>query len=588
MSFERDLKLEWRPGSNGSVVMTTRLGAEVIHVDQLELCDAAARQRYAAAVCDGRKGIDQAAVSDELLRMAAERTSTSNRPSDGQRSRRAVTAARYAPFPVSVLPEPLRSLVIAAAQAMCCDLAYVALPALAVAAAAIGTSRRIRLKRGWTEPAAVWTVIVGESGAMKTPPYKLAVDPLRQLQGQLLREHEEKLELYERQKMLYEKELAEWKRDKKSHRDPPVRPEEPRAVRVVISDTTVEAIAPILLANPRGLLLARDELAGWIGSFDRYSGGRGSDAAQWLSMHNGESIIVDRKTGTPRTIYVPQALVSVTGSIQPEILRRALGSEHRESGLAARLLFAYPPRRPKQWSEAEIDPELQMHYASLLEQLHGLQPSIRADGSQEPVILDLTPEAKRLWIEFYNQHAAETAGRCGDLAAAWSKLEGYAARLALVVQMARQAAGDPTADPLLVDARSIEAGVALSRWFGGEAEHVYGAMVESDEDRDRRQLVEKIVALGGRVTAHELRHRGFGGDTGAAEAALCDLVQRGHGRWDDHPPGPNGGRPTRVFIVDGAENTKTETLLNPAKSDGFGFGAVGEVAKTESDEWGEI
>lgn len=187
MSFERDLKLEWWPGSNGSVVMTTRLGAEVIHVDQLELCDAAARQRYAAAVCAGRRGIDQAAVSAELLRLAADRPSTTSRPPDSRRSRRAVTAARYAPFPVPVLPEPLQSLVVAAAQAMCCDLAYVALPALAVVAAAIGTSRRIRLKRSWMEPAAVWTVIVGESGAMKTPPYKLAVDALRQFQGQLLR-----------------------------------------------------------------------------------------------------------------------------------------------------------------------------------------------------------------------------------------------------------------------------------------------------------------------------------------------------------------------------------------------------------------
>ena len=55
----------------------------------------------------------------------------------------------------------------------------------------------------------------------------------------------------------------------------------------------MEAIAPLLQANPRGLLLSRDELAGWIGSFDRYTGGKGSaDAAHWLSMHNGEEIVV--------------------------------------------------------------------------------------------------------------------------------------------------------------------------------------------------------------------------------------------------------------------------------------------------------
>jgi hypothetical protein len=96
-----------------------------------------------------------------------------------------------------------------------------------------------------------------------------------------------------------------------------------QAERFVVS----EALAPILQANPRGLLLARDELAGWIGSFDRYAnkGKASADSANWLSMFNAENITVDRKTGFPRTIHVPRAAVCVVGGIQPAILRRALG-----------------------------------------------------------------------------------------------------------------------------------------------------------------------------------------------------------------------------------------------------------------------
>ncbi len=63
--------------------------------------------------------------------------------------------------------------------------------------------------------------------------------------------------------------------NQKTADDPPEKPETPQAERCVVSDTTVEALAPLLLANPRGLLLARDKLAGWIGSFDRYAGGKG-------------------------------------------------------------------------------------------------------------------------------------------------------------------------------------------------------------------------------------------------------------------------------------------------------------------------
>lgn len=119
--------------------------------------------------------------------------------------------------------------------------------------------------------------------------------------------------------------MTAWKRDQNSTDDPPAKPDPPQAEHFVVSDTTVEALAPILQANPRGLLLARDELAGWIGSFDRYAGkgGAGADSANWLSMFNAESIIVDRKTGVPRTIHVSQAAVCVTGGIQPGILQRA-------------------------------------------------------------------------------------------------------------------------------------------------------------------------------------------------------------------------------------------------------------------------
>src|SRR4029079_6607259 len=112
----------------------------------------------------------------------------------------------------------------------------------------------------------------------------------------------------------YDKEFTLWKRDKSSTADPPEEPKEPKPERNAVSDTTVEALAPLLLANPRGLLLKRDELAGWFGSFDRYAGGKGgTDSANWLSMFNAQSLTVDRKTGIPRTIYVPQAAVSVCG-----------------------------------------------------------------------------------------------------------------------------------------------------------------------------------------------------------------------------------------------------------------------------------
>ena len=70
-------------------------------------------------------------------------------------------------------------------------------------------------------------------------------------------------------------------------------------------------------------------------------------------------------------------------------------------------------------------------------------------------------------MRFYNEHAREQVELSGDLAAAWSKLEGYAARFALLVHLVRAESGDTTlADASTVDEPSITAGVILSRWFG--------------------------------------------------------------------------------------------------------------------------
>ena len=90
---------------------------------------------------------------------------------------RAPAIEPFRPFPVDALPEPLRGFVNVSAEAIGCDPSYVAVPALVVTAAAIGNSYRVVLKRGWSEPAVLWAAIVGESGTLKSPAFKLAPPP---------------------------------------------------------------------------------------------------------------------------------------------------------------------------------------------------------------------------------------------------------------------------------------------------------------------------------------------------------------------------------------------------------------------------
>ena len=83
---------------------------------------------------------------------------------------------RYEPFPLAALPPVLREYADAAASAIGCDPALVALPALAVVAGCIGNSRVIQLRRKWSEPAVLWAITVARSGGVKSAGFAAAVD----------------------------------------------------------------------------------------------------------------------------------------------------------------------------------------------------------------------------------------------------------------------------------------------------------------------------------------------------------------------------------------------------------------------------
>lgn len=501
----------------------------------------------------------------------------------------------YQPFPTEALPEPARSFISTCARAIGCDESFIALPLLAALASAIGNSRRVQLKRGWTEPAILWAAIVGDSGTLKSPAMEVAHRAIHRRQHHWLKDHDQIKARFEIDKALWEKQMALWKRTR-SQEDPPPMPDIPKTPRCICDDVTIEALASLLQDNPRGLLLACDELAGWMGGFNRYSNGKGNDVAKWLEMFGGRSIRVDRKTSG--AVYVPRAAVSVCGSIQPATLARALGVEHRENGLAARLLLACPPRIPKRWTEADIPPEMELRLQRLIDRLFDLQPDTDDAGDPQPILIPLSADGKAAWIDYYNAHSLEQEDLTGDLSAAWSKLEGYAARLALLIHFIRWANEDPTlTSEHEIDSQSVRAGVELSRWFGHEARRTYAIINESDDERTQRRLVELIHRKGGRTTVRELRQTSRMFKCASdAQAALQTLVQTGQGRWVMQPPRKQGGRPTQVLhLITPAPSTKppqnapSAPTKPPLAMQEGGFVDVGAVDTPNYDmgDWGE-
>lgn len=547
------VQVHWRrPGKSIGTSATTGGEGDLLYVFSTStvLPSEKAMSKFAAFTYLNHDGDFSAAAADLLARGYGTAPQV--------QERKAAALQPYEPFPVDVLPNVLQRFVEAGAAAASCDAAHIAMPMLAAATAAVGMSRQLKLKASWRVPAILWTATVGDSGSKKSVGAAMALAPIEAIESRNERRYQREAREYERTLADWEQQVSDWKKSK-SRGQAPEKPLPPLSSRVMVDNTTIEALAPLLKANPRGLLLAKDELKGWLGSFDRYTSGTtsGADESHWLSMYNGRPMVIDRKTGKHPTIHVPRAAVSITGNIPPGILRRALSKERRESGLAARFLMACPPRHRVQWNDATIPREIEEAYRHVFEELFKLHPLALNDGEHQPIDIEPTSAAKAIYVAFYDAHNEEQLNLTGDLAAVWSKVEETAARLALVLHMVRYCAGEPGVEERTLDETSMAAGIRLATWFKNEARRVYGILAETEGDEENRRLVEWVCRNGGVTTVREVQQGcRWLKDGGRAEKALQALVDAQIGTWEP-TGGMNGatqrGRRSRGFaLADGA------------------------------------
>ncbi len=496
----------------------------------------------------------------------------------------------FKPFPTDALPEPLRGFVMELAAATGNDPACAALAVLTVLAGAVGNRVAAQVKRGWIEAAILWGAIVARSGTTKSAVLKLATRPLVESYKKARRQYAEDLAAYRAERERYEVERDRWKAAQKKGAgpgDPPAEPDAPTERRLLVSDITVEKLGVLLQANPLGLLLVRDELAAWIGAFDRYAaGGKGSDAPAWLSFFDAAPVVIDRKSAAG-TIFVERASVSVLGSIQPGTLRRAFGAAERESGLLARLLLVQPPTRPVMWTDEELSEATATDWANLLRAMVEIQPGTDDQGKPRPRLLPLAADAKPIYVAWHDAHGRDVADiHAEDLAAHFAKLKGICIRLGLLFACVDAVT---TGQPVAAIGRDhIARAIAVTDWFKGEARRVYGALGEDDEERDRRRLVELIGRKGGSISGRELVQSSRAYRTvNDANTALEDLAQHGYGTWQTPEQRGPGGPKARRFVLAAGVNVYINPAADSANDDSVDVDTV-DGREADGGDWGEV
>src|SRR5215208_1335264 len=375
------------------------------------------------------------------------------------------------PFPTDTLPEAARRFVEEGTEAIGCAPDLLALPVLAVLSTGIGASRVVEIKRSWREGATLFLAVVASPGEKKTPAANAARRPV-------LKRQAEKRQEFKAKKEEYEREMREWKahcRDARSagETEPPP-PPGPTMERTYADDTTVESLVGILEDNPRGVLIYKDELTGWVRGHDQYkAGGKGADRQHWLSVWSNQAIVVDRKSRQGDPTYVERPWVSLVGGIQPAMLPELGGS--MEDGLLDRFLFCYPTHFQTDLSDVEIGADTEAEYAGLYANLSSLRMAQDEIGQEAPNVVPMSCEARRLFKEIHDEIGREAieAGFPLRLQGVWAKMRGYLARISLILALSRSVERD---EPEQVEVEDVKNAARIVVYFKAHARRVYGKL----------------------------------------------------------------------------------------------------------------
>ena len=257
-----------------------------------------------------------------------------------------------------MIPEPLRSWITDIAYRMQCPLDFVASAALCMVSGVIGAGCTIRPKErdNWAVVPNLWGGVIGRPGMKKTPAIEDAFRPLRRLEAEAKKQHEDDASSHEAEQAAFESQRKALKRemDKRAAKGQDMEEikehyanlkplDAPKRKRFVTNDATIEKAHELMAQNPRGITIFRDELVGLFVTWDRDD--RKDDRCFHLQGWNGYGGYTFDRIGRG-TIDTPQLCEVIYGGIQPSkllgylaLVRNDIGND----GLLQRFqLLVYP------------------------------------------------------------------------------------------------------------------------------------------------------------------------------------------------------------------------------------------------------
>lgn len=289
----------------------------------------------------------------------------------------------------------------------------------------------------------IWNCLIAPSASGKSPLQKTFIEPLYEIQEQLDQEYKQRLEQWEQ-------DCLDAKKDDKP------KPKKPRSYKAFTTDTTIEGLSATQANQPdQGILIYRDELAGFFKGMNKYS--NGDDTEIWLSIRDGSPINIVR-ADQDKEVWIKNPQLPLLGTIQPKVLNdlaNKMGGFGDSNGMLARIIFDqmkkdYVPLK-KGGQKVDCYPTL----LSLYQRLKNLNVSQ----------YKLSQKASDYYIDWYNHLGQIIYSESDDgYRNVLGKMQGNTGIIALILHLSNACLKDELPNEE-INLETMEAAVKLSSYY---------------------------------------------------------------------------------------------------------------------------
>jgi phage/plasmid primase-like uncharacterized protein len=468
----------------------------------------------------------------------------------------------------ALLPLALADFVLDEADRMPCAPDYIAAALIVFLGSVIGARCGIKPKRrdDWIVTPNLFGGIVGDPSSKKSPALGTVTRFLDRLEAKEAENLEDAKKIFEAEKAAFEAHQAAVKNSmKKAAGGKPDHlkmnaaiadlqglqpPEEPRVRRFKSNDSTVEKLGDLLVHNPQGMLVYRDELIGLLASWEKE--GKEGDRSFYLEGWNGTGGFNIDRIGRG-SLNIKNLCISVFGGIQPELLERYLADSANSLDNDGRIqrfqVMVYPNAVP--WELRDRYPAKGVREAvrDLFDRLAVFDPVLDGAAPNDDFVklphFCFDDAAQDIFVEWCTElHTVHIANEQNPMMQQHlGKFEKLFCAIALILHLAEGSIGPVTATSALRAA-------AWCDYLSGHARRIYG-LVEAAKVTTARMVNRRLAEgkLNDGFTVRDIVRKQWSGVTTTmqAETALAILEENGHVQSLEDMPAL--GRPTVRYYV---------------------------------------